>query len=65
MKQKQDTRSTRRRRDERLKGYDKFQSVVDGYPVSYYWTHEITRNLKHNSETCTRCVEGHKKGNLQ
>jgi hypothetical protein len=33
---------------------------TDGTPVTYCWTHGITRNLKHTSGTCTRQAEGHK-----
>ena len=31
-----------------------------GFPIAYCWTHGISRNLKHNSHTCTRRREGHK-----
>lgn len=33
---------------------------TDGTPITYCWTHGITRNLKHTSCTCTRQAEGHK-----
>jgi hypothetical protein len=29
-------------------------------PVTYCWTHGVTKNLRHNSCTCTRKAEGHK-----
>ena len=37
------------------------QGTVDGIPVTYCWSHGITANLFHNSMTCRRCKEGHKK----
>ena len=39
----------------------KAQALVDGVPVTYCWTHGVTRNLRHTSETCTRTAENHKK----
>ena len=30
-------------------------------PVTYCWTHGVTKNLRHNSATCVRQAEGHKK----
>ena len=36
------------------------QALVDGFPVTYCWTHGITRNLSHDSNTCKRKAEGHK-----
>lgn len=33
----------------------------DGNDITYCWSHGITRNLWHNSKTCKRCKEGHKK----
>jgi hypothetical protein len=39
----------------------KAQALLNGYPVSYCWTHGVTRNLEHTSESCTRCAEGHQK----
>lgn len=36
------------------------QALVDGFPVTYCWTHGITRNLAHNSETCQHKADGHK-----
>ena len=35
------------------------QAIVDGVPVSYCWTHGITRNLQHTSSTCKRKSDGH------
>lgn len=35
------------------------QALVDGVPVSYCWTHGVTRNLKHSSATCKHKSEGH------
>ena len=32
----------------------------DGTPITYCWSHGITRNLKHNSKDCKRKKEGHK-----
>ena len=32
----------------------------DGTPVTYCWTHGVTRNLKHTSCTCIRKADGHK-----
>jgi hypothetical protein len=43
------------------RGPQKCQAVVDGYPVTYCWTHGVTRNLAHNSATCQRTAEGHVK----
>lgn len=37
------------------------QGTIDGIPVTYCWSHGITANLFHNSKTCRRCKEGHKK----
>ena len=36
------------------------QGLDDGVPVSYCWTHGITRNLHHTSKTCSRKAAGHK-----
>ena len=36
------------------------QAIVDGYPVSYCWSHGVTRNLNHASHSCSRKKEGHK-----
>ena len=36
------------------------QAIVDGYPVSYCWSHGVTRNLFHTSMNCSRKKEGHK-----
>ena len=35
------------------------QAIIDGVPVSYCWTHGITRNLQHTSSTCKRKGDGH------
>ena len=39
----------------------KAQGLLDGYPVSYCWTHGVTRNLNHTSDSCTRTADNHKK----
>ena len=36
------------------------QALVNGFPVTYCWSHGISRNLNHNSKTCQRRKEGHK-----
>ena len=36
-------------------GYD-----TAGAPITYCWSHGITKNLKHNSKECKRKKEGHK-----
>ncbi len=33
----------------------------NGDNITYCWSHGITKNLWHNSMTCKRCKEGHKK----
>ena len=33
---------------------------ADGDPISYCWSHGITKNLNHTSATCNRKKEGHK-----
>ncbi len=38
-----------------MQGYD-----ADGTPITYCWSHGITKNLNHNSKTCSRKKEGHK-----
>ena len=35
------------------------QAIVDGFPVTYCWSHGISRNLNHTSKTCQRRKEGH------
>ena len=35
------------------------QALVNGTPVSYCWTHGVTRNLQHSSATCKRKAENH------
>jgi hypothetical protein len=32
----------------------------DGTPITYCWSHGITKNLRHSSMTCSRKKEGHK-----
>ena len=34
---------------------------TNGDPITYCWTHGTTRNLWHNSHTCSRPKDGHKK----
>ncbi len=38
-----------------MQGYDD-----DGVPITYCWSHGITKNLNHNSMTCSMKKEGHK-----
>ena len=38
----------------------KAQALEDGTPVTYCWTHGITRNLYHHSKACSRKAENHK-----
>jgi hypothetical protein len=33
--------------------------MVDGFPVTYCWTHGVTRNLSHDSASCQRTAAGH------
>ena len=42
------------------KGKPQAQAHIDGRPVSYCWTHGVTRNLHHSSKSCSRKNEGHK-----
>ena len=35
------------------------QAFVDGTPVSYCWSHGVTKNLQHTSQTSSRKKEGH------
>ena len=35
------------------------QAFIDGTPVSYCWSHGVTKNLQHTSQTCARKKEGH------
>ena len=32
-----------------------------GYPITYWYTHSITKNLRHNRIACKRTCEGHNK----
>ena len=36
-------------------------TASNGVPINYCWTHGITRNVWHNSTTCSRPKDGHKK----
>jgi hypothetical protein len=38
----------------------KCQAIVDGFPVTYCWSHGVTQNLSHTSATCQRKHDGHK-----
>ena len=38
----------------------KAQALLDGVPVTYCWSHGVTRNLSHTSCTCKRHKDGHK-----
>jgi hypothetical protein len=42
------------------KPHPKAQALEDGTPVTYCWTHGVTRNLHHCSKTCSRKAENHK-----
>ena len=33
---------------------------AEGQPITYCWTHGVTKNLRYNSTTCQRKAEGHK-----
>ena len=46
-------------------GRDKKPLIAQGYddsgtPITYCWSHGITKNLRHTSKTCSRKKEGHK-----
>ena len=38
----------------------KAQALEEGIAVSYCWSHGVTQNLRHNSQTCNRKKQGHK-----
>ena len=38
----------------------KAQALEEGIPVSYCWSHGVTQNLRHNSQTCNRKNQAHK-----
>ena len=45
--------------DTSAKTHFKAQSLHDGVPVTYCWSHGITQNLSHTSSNCSRQREGH------
>lgn len=49
-----------RGKGDKKQGQHKAQALVDGIPVTYCHSHGVTRNLSHNSKTCTHRRDGHK-----
>jgi len=48
------------KREKSTRVQPKAQALLkDGTPVTYCWSHGVTRNLSHNSCTCTRRKDGH------
>ena len=55
------TRSSRSSTSDRSPSIQIAQAYVEGTPVSYCWSHGITRNLQHSSQSCSRPKEGHQR----
>ena len=55
------TKSSRASTSERSSSIQIAQAYVDGTPVSYCWSHGITRNLQHSSQSCSRPKDGHQR----